>query len=148
MSIWRSKYPQANESYKVAIVAAEFNDHYVEALVENCIRGLKRCGVDEDSIDLFQVPGSFEIPLVAKKAAASLRYDSVITLGVIVKGDTYHFQLVADSAAHGVQKVMLETGIPVIFGVLACDTNEQVEARLELGDEFARAAVKMMNIEV
>ncbi len=148
MSLWRSEFPQLlSPNARVCIVAAEFNDRFVEPLLEQTLRGLKRCGVEEDNIDVVDVPGSYELPFACRKAALCGQYDSVIALGVVIRGETIHFELVAEKAAEGIMNINFKAPNPVIFGVLACDTPEQVEARIELGLEFAKAAVKMMNFD-
>ena len=148
MSLWRSEFPQlSSPDARVCIVAAEFNSQYIEPLLNNTLRGLKRCGVDEANIDVVDVPGSFELPFACRKAALSGQYDAVIAIGVIIRGETFHFELVASQAAEGITRINLEAPTPVIFGVLACDTSVQVEARLELGYEFAKAAVKMIGFD-
>src|SRR5262245_35053024 len=103
---------------RFALVAARFNQFVVEALVAGAIDGLKRHGVADEAIDEVWVPGSFEIPLVARRLAASGRYAAVICLGAVIRGDTSHYDHVAGEAAKGVAQTTLETGVTVIFGVL------------------------------
>src|SRR3954464_5897549 len=107
---------------RFALVAARFNAVVVDALVAGAIDGLKRHGVADDAIDVVHVPGSFEIPLVARRLAASGRYAAVICLGAVIRGDTDHYDHVAGAATSGVARASLDTGVPVIFGVLTCDT--------------------------
>ena len=113
--------------------------------------GLKRHGVADDAIDLVRVPGSFEIPLVAQRLAASGKYAAVICLGAVIRGDTDHYDYVAGEAASGVARAALATGVPVIFGVLTCDTLEQAINRAgakagNKGFEAALTAIEMVNL--
>src|SRR5437879_2120866 len=115
----------APPSGRFALVAARFNHFVVEHLIGGATDALKRHGVTEDAVDLIWVPGSFEIPLVAKKLATSGRYAALICLGAVIRGDTDHYDHVAGEAAKGIATVSLSTGMPVIFGILTCDTLEQ-----------------------
>src|SRR5689334_16214027 len=110
---------------RFALVAARFNEVIVDRLVAGASEALKRHGVANDAIDLARVPGSFEIPLVAQRLAKSGKYAAVICLGAIIRGDTDHYDHVAGEAAGGVARAALATNVPVIFGVLTCDTLEQ-----------------------
>ena len=114
-------------SGRFALVAARFNHFVVEHLVNGALDGLKRHGVGDDGIDLIWVPGSYEIPFVAQRLASSRKYASIICLGAIIRGDTDHYDHVAGQAAAGIARAALETGVPVIFGVLTCDTLEQAK---------------------
>jgi 6,7-dimethyl-8-ribityllumazine synthase len=138
-------------SGRFALVAARFNHFVVEHLVAGAQDGLKRHGVDEDAVDLVWVPGSYEIPLVAQRLAASRKYAAVICLGAIIRGDTDHYDHVASGAAKGVAQAALATGVPVIFGILTCDTLEQAINRAgakggNKGFEAALAAIEMVNL--
>ncbi|MGZ8630745.1 MAG: 6,7-dimethyl-8-ribityllumazine synthase [Actinomycetota bacterium] len=133
---------------RVAVVAARFNEVVTAKLVEGAVTGLAKHGVDEGSIDVAWVPGAFEIPLVADRFARSGRYDAVVCLGAVIRGETAHFELVANEAARGIATVMRETGVPVIFEVLATDDLAQAEARAggahgNKGWEAAEAALEM-----
>jgi len=117
-------------------------------LVEGAVEGLKKHGVDEDRIDVAWVPGAFELPLVAKRLARTERYDALICLGAVIRGETAHFELVANEAARGIAEVALDAGIPVIFEVLATEDLAQAEARAggahgNKGWEAAEAALEM-----
>src|SRR5262245_66406589 len=112
-------------SGRFAIVAARFNQLIVDSLVAGARDAFRRHGVADDAVDLAWVPGSFEIPLVARKLAATKKYAAVICLGAVIKGDTDHYDHVASGAASGIAQASLSTGVPVIFGVLTCDTLEQ-----------------------
>jgi 6,7-dimethyl-8-ribityllumazine synthase len=133
---------------RVGVIAARFNELVTGKLVEGAVEGLKKHGVDEDRIDLAWVPGAFELPLVAKRLARTERYDALICLGAVIRGETAHFELVANEAARGIAQVALDSGIPVIFEVLATEDLAQAEARAggvhgNKGWEAAEAALEM-----
>jgi 6,7-dimethyl-8-ribityllumazine synthase len=141
----------APPSGRFALVAARFNHFVVEHLVGGALDGLKRHGVPDESIDLVWVPGSYEIPLVARRLAAGGKYAAVICLGAVIRGDTGHYDHVAGEAAKGVAQAALNTGVPVIFGVLTCDTLEQAINRAgaksgNKGFEAALTAIEMVNL--
>jgi 6,7-dimethyl-8-ribityllumazine synthase len=136
---------------RFAVVAARFNSLVVEPLVAGALDALKRHGVADDAIDVVRVPGSFEIPLVAQRLAASKRYAAVVCLGAVVRGETDHYDFVAGEAAGGIARAALATGVPVVFGVLTCDTPEQALGRAggkagNKGAEAALTAVEMVNL--
>jgi 6,7-dimethyl-8-ribityllumazine synthase len=136
---------------RFALVAARFNGAIVENLVAGATDALLRHGVADENIDLVRVPGSFELPLVAQKLASSGRYEALICLGAVIRGDTGHYDHVAGEAASGVARVALATGVPVIFGVLTCDTVEQAVNRAGVksgnkGFEAALTAIEMVNL--
>jgi 6,7-dimethyl-8-ribityllumazine synthase len=136
---------------RFALVAARFNHFVVEHLVGGAVDGLKRHGVADDAIDLVWVPGSYEIPLVAKRLASGGRYAALICLGAVIRGDTDHYDYVAGEAARGVAQAALATGVPVVFGVLTCDTLEQAINRAgakagNKGFEAALTAIEMVNL--
>jgi len=124
--------PKAKKS-KIAIVVAKYNRQYTEMLERKCLETLKSAGLSQDQLNVFYVPGAFEIPLRCQMLAESHRYDAIITLGLILKGDTYHFELVADGCARGVMQVMLKYNIPIIFEVLAC--YNETDAKLRASDD-------------
>ena len=128
---------------RVAIVASRFNDTITQRLVEGAEDGLRRHGVDPSSVDVAWAPGAFELPLVAQRLAASGEYDAVITLGAVIRGATGHYDFVAGQCASGIQAAQLETGVPVVFGVLTTDTIEQAieRAGTKAGNKGAEAAV-------
>jgi len=134
---------------RIACVAARFNDFVVEPLLRGALDALGRHGVGEDRIEVIRVPGAFEIPLVVRKLASSGRYDALIALGAVIRGDTPHFDYVAGECASGLARVALETGVPVAFGVLTTDTIEQATDRAggkagNKGADAALAAIEMV----
>ena len=136
---------------KVGIVAARFNDFITARLVEGAMDGLLRHGVAENDIELARVPGAYEIPLVAQRMARSKKYDVVICLGAVIRGATPHFEYVSGEVSKGVAAVSLETGVPVIFGVLTTDTIEQAIERAgtksgNKGWDAAVSAIEMANL--
>ena len=136
---------------KYGIVVARFNDMVTSLLLEGALEGLRIRGVREDEITVAWVPGSFEIPSAAKKFADSKNLDAVICLGALIRGETAHFDFIADAAANGIAQVGMESGKPVIFGVLTVDSLEQALARAggEMGNkgtEAAIAAIQMANL--
>jgi len=114
---------------RFAVVASRFNGVIVDKLVEGAQSCLRAHGVAEDDLDLVWVPGAFELPLAAKRLAESGAYDAVICLGAVIRGETAHFEYVAGEAARGITQVALETGVPVMFGVLTTETYEQAMDR-------------------
>ncbi|HET6656066.1 MAG TPA: 6,7-dimethyl-8-ribityllumazine synthase [Gammaproteobacteria bacterium] len=136
---------------RIAIVASRFNDFIVNGLVAGAHRMLKRHGIADDAIELLYVPGAFEIPLAAKKLAERGRCDGVIALGAVIRGDTAHFEFVAGECTRGLGQVMLETGLPIGFGVLTCDTDAQAMERSNSkqgnkGEEAALAVLEMVAV--
>lgn len=136
---------------KIAIVVARFNSFIAERLLEGAIDSLVRSGVETENIVVARVPGAFEIPLAAQKMAKSGRHDAVICLGAVIRGATPHFDYVAGEVAKGAAQVMLDAGIPVLFGVLTTDTIEQAIERAgtkagNKGSDVAIAALEMINL--
>jgi 6,7-dimethyl-8-ribityllumazine synthase len=136
---------------RFAIVAGRFNALVTESLLSGCKDAFVRHGVASDRLDVAWVPGSFEIPLVARKLAASGRYVAVVCLGCVIRGETAHFDHVAGQAAAGVMQAGLATGVPVIFGILTTDSVEQALDRAGLkggnkGADAAMAAIEMVNL--
>lgn len=136
---------------RVGVVVSRFNELLSSRLLGGALDALGRHGVDMDSIDTAWVPGAFEIPLVAKKMAGSGRYDAVITLGVIIRGGTPHFEYVAAEVSKGVASVSLDSGVPVVFGVITADTIEQAVERAgtkagNKGWDAAMSAIEMVNL--
>jgi 6,7-dimethyl-8-ribityllumazine synthase len=136
---------------RFALVAARFNHFIVEQLVKGALDALKRHDVPDEAVDLVWVPGSYEIPLVAKRLAADGGYAAVVCLGAVIRGDTDHYDYVAGGAANGIAQAALATGVPVIFGLLTCDTLEQAINRAgakagNKGFEAAVTAIEMVNL--
>lgn len=136
---------------RFALAAARFNGVIVDALAAGAVDALHRHGVGDDRIDLIRVPGSFELPLVAQKLGKSGKYAAIICLGCVVRGDTDHYDHVAGAAASGIASAALACGVPVIFGVLTCETMEQAINRAggkagNKGFEAAVTAVEMVNL--
>ena len=132
---------------RVAVVVSRFNEFITERLLAGALSELKALGVDDDAVTVAWVPGAFEMPIVAKAAAGSGKYDAVVCLGAVLRGETDHYQHVCDGAAKGILQAGLETGVPAMFGVLTVDSLEQAihRAGAKLGNkggETARAAVE------
>ena len=137
---------------RIGIVAARWNDDIVERLVDGAHRGLDRLDVRAEDRTLAWVPGSFELPLGAKAMAERPGVDAVIALGAVIRGETVHFELVANEAARGIQDAQLATGVPIAFGVLATEDRAQAEARSggpgshNVGEQCAAVAVEMARL--
>jgi len=143
--------PLSGESLRIGLVASRFNDAIVSDLVDGATDRLRRLGVSDEAVELVWVPGSFEIPLAARALAESGRVDAIAALGVVIRGATPHFEYVAGQAASGCGAVGLETGIPVVFGVLTTDTIEQAIERAgtkagNKGTDAAEAAIEMARV--
>jgi len=139
------------QGLRFAIVVSRFNSLVTQRLLDGALDALRRHGADENAITVVYVPGSFEIPLAAKRLAQSGAFDAVICLGCILRGDTPHFEYVASEAAKGIAQVALETGVPTIFGVVTADTLEQALERAgakagNRGFEAAMTAMEMANL--
>lgn len=136
---------------KIGIVVGRFNEFITSKLLGGALDALKRHGVDEENIDVAWVPGAFEIPLIAQKMAKNDKYDAVITLGTVIRGSTPHFDYVCNEAAKGVAAISLNTGTPVIFGILTTDSIEQAIERAgtkagNKGWDAAVSAIEMANL--
>jgi 6,7-dimethyl-8-ribityllumazine synthase len=133
---------------RFAIVAARFNVLVVQHLVDGALETLRHHGVANEDVDLVWVPGSFEIPVTAKRLASGGRYAAIITLGAVIRGETDHYEHVAGIAARGIARVSLDTGVPTIFGVLTCDTLEQAlnRAGAKSGNKGADAALAALQM--
>ncbi len=127
----------------VAVVVARFNAEISSALLQSALDELEEAGVSADAVLVMPVPGAFELPLAAMALAKTRRYACVVALGCVIRGETPHFDFVASEAASGLQLAAIETGVPVSFGLLTCETREQAEARVGKGAEAARAALEM-----
>lgn len=139
------------EGLRFAVVASRWNDLIVSRLVGGAQDALKRLGAREDQVTLVRVPGSFEIPLAAKKLAASGRYDAIICVGAVIRGETPHFDYIAAEVTKGIAAASLETGVPIAYGIITADTVEQAIDRAGVkagnkGFEAAMGAVEMANL--
>jgi len=139
------------KAFRFAIVASRWNDSLVSRLVAGALEALKESQATDDAVEIFRVPGSFEIPLCALKAAQSGKFDAVICLGVIIRGETPHFDYVAAETARGITDAGLQTGVPLLFGVITADNVEQANARAgakrdNKGYDAALAAVEVVNL--
>ena len=139
------------EGFRFAVVASRWNNFLTARLVEGALDALERLGCGEKAVEVFKVPGSWEIPLMAHKLAASGGWDAVICLGTIIRGDTPHFDYVAAEAAKGIAQAAMETGTPVLFGIVTADTLEQAIDRAGVkagnkGFEAAMSAVELANL--
>ena len=139
------------KGFRFAIIASRWNEFISSQLLEGAIAALERLGAEEKLVEVYRVPGAFEIPLLAFRVAKSSRFDAVICLGTIIRGQTPHFDYIANEVASGIAKVGLETGVPVIFGVVTADTVDQAidRAGVKLGNkgyEAAMTAVELVNL--
>ena len=149
MNTYEGQLVAANE--KFCIILSRFNDFIGSKLLSGAVDELKRHGVADENIDIVKVPGAFEIPLAAQKCAKSGKYNAIITLGAIIRGATTHFEYVSAELSKGIAQISLQTGIPVIFGVL---TTENIEQAIEgagtkagnKGSDAAKSAIEMANL--
>jgi 6,7-dimethyl-8-ribityllumazine synthase len=137
--------------FRFALVSSRWNDFLTARLVEGALDALERLGASEDAIEHFRVPGSFEIPLAALKAAQSGRFDAIVCLGTVIRGQTPHFEYVAGEVTKGIAHVSLQMGVPVLYGIVTADTLEQAIDRAGVkagnkGFEAAMSAVEMVNL--
>ena len=142
---------QVAEKIRVGIVAARFNEFITSKLLGGAIDGLVRHNVNEDDIDVAWVPGAFEIPLIASKMAGSGKYDAVICLGAVIRGSTSHYDYVCNEVSKGIASVSLQTGIPVMFGIVTTENIEQAIERAgtkagNKGYDCALGAIEMINL--
>ncbi len=136
---------------RVGVVCSRFNEFITGKLLEGCLDGLRRRDVAEEMVDVAWVPGAFEVPLVAKKMAGSGRYDAVIALGSVIRGATSHYEAVVNETSKGIAAASLESGVPVMFGVLTTENIEQAVERAgskagNKGAECAQGAIEMVNL--
>jgi 6,7-dimethyl-8-ribityllumazine synthase len=134
-----------------AIVLARFNSFIGERLLEGALDTLRRHGADMNAVDIFKVPGCFEIPMIAQRVARARRHDAIICLGTLIRGSTPHFDYIASEVTKGIAAISLETGMPLTYGVLTCDSLEQAIDRAgakagNKGSEAAVAAIEMVNL--
>ncbi len=132
---------------RIGIVQARFNADVGAGLLESCRAALRSNGVNDDDITIASVPGALEIPLTLQRMAQTGRFDALIALGAVIRGETYHFEIVSNESAAGITQVQLDTGVPVANGVLTTDSDAQAHARsAEKGAECAKAAIEMANL--
>lgn len=136
---------------RYGLIASRFNEFITQRLVEGALDGLKRHGVREDEIEVFWVPGAFEIPYLGKKLAEAGKFDALLGLGAIIRGDTSHAEYIASEASKGIARISLDTGIPVIFGIITAETIEQAIERAgtkegNKGFKAALSAIEMVNL--
>ena len=135
------------QSLTVGVVMSRFNPEACEGLLSACVSELQRLGVDAEDIEIATVPGALEIPLVLQTMAQTGRFDALIALGAVIRGETYHFEVVSNDSCRAVMEVQLDTGIPVANGILTCEDDDQALARMrQKGEDCAQAAVQMANL--
>ncbi|HLM55604.1 MAG TPA: 6,7-dimethyl-8-ribityllumazine synthase [Pyrinomonadaceae bacterium] len=137
--------------FRFAVVSSRWNDFLTSRLVEGALDALERLGADEGAVEHFRVPGSFEIPLLAHRLAKSEKFDAVICLGTVIRGQTPHFEYVAGEVTKGIAQAAVESGVPVLYGIVTADTLEQAIDRAGVkagnkGFEAAMAAVELVNL--
>jgi len=137
--------------FRFAVVSSRWNDFLTARLVEGALDALERLGADEAAVEHFRVPGSFEIPLLAQKLAQSGRFDAIVCLGTVIRGQTPHFEYVAGEVTKGIAHAALSTGVPVLYGIVTADTLEQAIDRAGVkagnkGFEAAMSAVELVNL--
>lgn len=133
---------------RIGIVVSRFNQNIVDALLQACLKALAANGVASDNITLARVPGALEIPLTLAELGRQGRFDALIALGAVVRGETYHFEIVSNESASGVTQVQLDSGIPIANGILTVETDEQALARVdEKGADAALVAIEMANLK-
>ena len=143
--------PHSGENRRIAVIAGRFNGDVTEELVEGCLAGLGEFGVAPDHVDLYWVPGAWELPQTARKVAACDRHDAIIVLGCVIRGETAHFDFVAGEASSGLGAVARSLDVPLLFGVLTTDTEEQAWTRAsrdqdDKGREVALSALHMIDV--
>jgi len=137
----------AGAGRRVAIVLSRFNPAIGEGLLAGALRALAEAGVADDDVLIVSVPGALEVPLSLQRLAQGGDYDALVALGAVIRGETYHFEIVANESASGVSGVMLEFGTPIGNGILTCETDAQAEARMDTkGYEAAQAALELANL--
>ena len=133
---------------RIGIVMSRFNLPVCEGLLSACVAELKRLGVADADMSIANVPGALEIPLVLQTMAQSGSFDALVALGAVIRGETYHFEVVSNDACRAIMEVQLDTGIPIANGILTCETDEQAEVRMQpKGADCAQAAIEMANLQ-
>ena len=135
------------QDLRIGVVQARFNEDHCVALTNACINELISLGVNQSDIKLVTVPGALEIPFALQKMAETGEFDGLVALGAVIRGETYHFELVSNESAAGITRISIDSGLPIANGVLTCDTDEQAHARVKVkGAECAQAVVEMANL--
>ncbi len=139
------------KGFKFALIVARFNHFITENLLQGAVDALVRSGADKDAIEVFRVPGAFEIPLVAKRLAEKAQYDAIICLAALIRGETPHFDFIASEVTKGVAQVSLESGLPVSYGIITADNTEQAVERAgnkmgNKGFQAAQSALELINL--
>jgi 6,7-dimethyl-8-ribityllumazine synthase len=139
------------EGFRFAVVASRWNDFLTSRLVEGALDALERLGADEKGVEVFRVPGSFEIPLLARRLAASGNWNAVVCVGTVIRGQTPHFEYIASEVTKGIAQAAMETNVPVVYGIVTADTLEQAIDRAGVkagnkGFEAAMSAVELVNL--
>ena len=138
----------AGAGLRIGIVMSRFNLPVCEGLLSACVAELKRLGVADGDMAIADVPGALEIPLVLQTMAQSGRYDALVALGAVIRGETYHFEVVSNDSCRAIMEVQLHTGVTIANGILTCETDEQAEVRMQpKGSDCAQAAVEMANLQ-
>ncbi|WP_428826664.1 6,7-dimethyl-8-ribityllumazine synthase [Azonexus sp. IMCC34842] len=133
---------------KVGVVMSRFNLPVCEGLLSSCVNELKRLGVADADIVIANVPGALEIPLVLQSMAQTGRFNALVALGAVIRGETYHFEVVSNDSCRAIMDVQLDTGVPIANGILTCESDEQAEVRMQpKGADCAQAAVEMANLQ-
>lgn len=135
------------QDLRIGIVQARFNEDHCSALTNACINELIALGVAQSDIRLVTVPGALEIPFALQKLSETGEFDGLVALGAVIRGETYHFELVSNESAAGITRISLDSGLPIANGVLTCDNDEQAQARVDIkGADCAKAVVEMANL--
>jgi 6,7-dimethyl-8-ribityllumazine synthase len=135
------------QDLRIGIVQARFNEDHCLALTNTCINELISLGVSQSDIKLVTVPGALEIPFALQKLAETGEFDGLVALGAVIRGETYHFELVSNESASGITRISIDSGLPIANGVLTCDTDEQAQVRVNVkGADCAKAVVEMANL--
>lgn len=137
----------AGNGLRIGIVLSRFNRDVGDGLLAACVAELRKLGVADDAVTLATVPGALESPMVLRKMAASGKFDALIALGAVIRGDTYHFEVVSNESARGISNVQLQTGVPIANAILTTDNDDQALVRMSVkGAEAASVAIEMVNL--
>ncbi|MDR1275701.1 MAG: 6,7-dimethyl-8-ribityllumazine synthase [Candidatus Accumulibacter sp.] len=146
-TIRESEISHAGEGLFIGVVSSRFNPKLCEGLLAACVDELRCLGVRDEHVEIFTAPGALEIPLVLQFLANSKRFDALVALGAVIRGETYHFEIVSNESCRGVMEVQLDTGVPIANGILTCEDEAQAQARMrEKGADCARTAVEMARL--